>query len=39
MSWEAVIPKVIESLKVPSTLCHDGTGATDASSSSYCSTS
>ncbi len=38
-SWECVVPKVIESLKITSTLCTTGAGATDASSSAYCTAS
>lgn len=38
-SWQALAPKVIESLKVVSTLCMSGVGATDASSSAYCTAS
>jgi hypothetical protein len=38
-SWRAVIPKVIESLKVTWTLCTTGAGANDASSSAFCTSS
>jgi hypothetical protein len=38
-SWECVVPKEIESLKVTSTLCTTGAGATDVASSAYCSAS
>ena len=38
-SWECVIPHVIESLKVTSTLCVTGAGAIDVASSAYCTAS
>jgi hypothetical protein len=38
-SWEAVIPKVIESLKLTMTLCDTGAGASDVASSGYCTSS
>jgi hypothetical protein len=38
-SWEAVIPKVIESLKLTMTLCDTGAGASDVSSAGYCTSS
>ncbi len=38
-SWEAVIPKVIESYAVTSTLCDTGQGAIDVTSASFCTSS
>jgi hypothetical protein len=38
-SWEAVVPKVIESLKITSTLCDTGAGAIDVASSAFCTSS
>ncbi len=38
-SWEAVVPKVIESYAVTSTLCATGAGAIDVASSAYCTSS
>jgi hypothetical protein len=34
-SWEAVVPKVHTSLKITSTLCATGRGATDTDPSAY----
>jgi hypothetical protein len=35
-SWEAILPRVIESLAVTSTVCANGTGAIDVTSAAYC---
>jgi hypothetical protein len=37
--WEAIVPKVIESLKITSTLCPTGAGALDVSSAAFCTNS
>lgn len=38
-SWEAIVPHVIESQRITSTLCTTGAGALDVSSASYCTSS
>jgi hypothetical protein len=35
-SWEAILPRVIESLAITSTVCPNGTGAIDVTSANYC---
>jgi hypothetical protein len=38
-SWEAILPRVVESLAVTSTLCVTGAGAIDVASTNYCAAS
>jgi hypothetical protein len=38
-SWEALLPRVVESLAITSTLCANGSGALDVSSAAYCQAS
>jgi hypothetical protein len=38
-SWEAIVPKVIESLKLTMTLCDTGQGAIDVTPAAYCTAS
>ena len=38
-SSETVIPKVVEAYKWTATVCETGAGATDVSSSAYCTAS
>lgn len=38
-SWEAVVPHIIEALKITSTICATGQGAIDVTTTAYCTAS
>lgn len=38
-SWEAIVPHVIESQRITSTLCYTGAGAIDVADTAYCTAS
>lgn len=38
-SWEAVVPHVVESFRITSTICATGSGAIDVTSAAYCTQS